>query len=57
MSFSFFDKKRDPKSQWHILEKDIRPDYDADDIPSDVLGSYTGTAYDDLRPVQDADDL
>ena len=57
MPFEFFDKKRDPKSQWHILEKDIRPDYDADDIPSDVLGSDTGTAYGDPHPVQDADDL
>ena len=26
-------------------------------IPSDVNGSYTGTAEDDLYPVQDADDL
>lgn len=26
-------------------------------IPSDVLGSYTGTAADDPMPVQDADDL
>ncbi len=57
MSLNFFDKKKDPRSQWHILEKDIRPDYDADDIPSDVLGSYTGTAYGDPDPVQDADDL
>lgn len=26
-------------------------------IPSDVLGSYTGVALDHDRPVQDADDL
>ena len=26
-------------------------------IPSDVNGSYTGTAEDGSRPVQDADDL
>lgn len=26
-------------------------------IPSDVLGSYTGMAEDDERPVQDQDDL
>lgn len=57
MSFSFFDKKGEKNSPWHILEKDIRPAYDADEIPSDVLGSYTGTAYDDPEPVQDADDL
>jgi len=28
-----------------------------DGIRSDVLGSYTGTAYDGSEPVQDADDL
>ncbi len=27
------------------------------EIPSDVLGSYTGMARDGRRPVQDADDL
>lgn len=27
------------------------------EIPSDVLGSYTGTAEDDPVPEQDADDL
>ena len=26
-------------------------------IPSDVLGSYTGKPVEDIRPVQDADDL
>lgn len=26
-------------------------------IPSDVLGSYTGTDVEDERPVQDVDDL
>lgn len=26
-------------------------------IPSDVLGSYTGSACDGDRPIQDADDL
>ena len=57
MSLNFFDKKKDPRSQWHILEKDIRPEYDTDDIPSDVLGSYTGTGEDGDYPVQDADDL
>ena len=44
--------------QWHFLNKKGKPDYDnGNNIPSDVLGSYTGTAYDDLDPVQDADDL
>lgn len=57
MSFGFYDKKNEKNSQWHILEKDIRPTYDDDDINSDVLGSYTGIAYDDSEPVQDADDL
>lgn len=57
MSFNFFDKKNEKNSPWHILEKDIRPTYDADEIHSDVLGSYTGTAYGDPEPVQDADDL
>lgn len=28
-----------------------------DDILSDVLGSYTGSAMDGSRPIQDADDL
>lgn len=28
-----------------------------DEIPSDVLGSYTGTTQDYETPVQDADDL
>ena len=27
------------------------------EIPSDVLGSYTGAARDGGRPIQDADDL
>ena len=27
------------------------------DIPSDVLGSYTGTPVDNGKPIQDADDL
>lgn len=27
------------------------------EIPTDVMGSYTGTARDDDIPIQDADDL
>ena len=58
MSFNFHEKKAENKAQWHFLQKKGQPDYDADEpIVSDVLGSYTGTAYDDLYPVQDADDL
>lgn len=58
MSFNFPEKPKENKAQWHFLQKKGQPDYDAEEeIVSDVLGSYTGTAYDDLRPVQDADDL
>ena len=35
----------------------ILPQISSAPIPSDVLGSYTGTGADDPRPVQDADDL
>jgi len=27
------------------------------EIPTDVMGSYTGTSRDDDKPIQDADDL
>lgn len=59
MSFKFPENKNENKAQWHFLQKKGQPDYDAEEgiITSDVLGSYTGTAYDDLDPVQDADDL
>ncbi len=33
------------------------PRRDAVEIPSDVMGSYTGMSHDGSRPVQDADDL
>lgn len=36
---------------------EILPRISTSEIPSDVLGSYTGTGADDSRPVQDADDL
>jgi len=39
---------------WHKVMADRREE---EDIPSDVLGSYTGMAEDGSRPVQDADDL
>ena len=40
---------------WRKLIADRREEWD--EIPSDVLGSYTGMAEDGSRPVQDADDL
>ncbi len=58
MSFNFPENKSENKAQWHFLQKKGLSGYDnSEDIPSDVLGSYTGTAFDDLEPVQDADDL
>lgn len=33
------------------------PNMNKGPIPSDVLGSYTGTGTSDLQPEQDADDL
>lgn len=59
MSFVFPDKRKENKAQWHFPEEKTKRRYDSDeeDIHNDVLGSYTGTPYDDLRPVQDADDL
>lgn len=59
MPFNFFDKDKKNKAQWHFSkEKDNRGyDLNDDEIHNDVLGSYTGTPYDDLRPIQDADDL
>lgn len=59
MSFDFFGKDKKNKAQWHFSAEGDKKGYDPgeDDIHNDVLGSYTGTPYDDLRPVQDADDL
>ena len=58
MSFIFTDKKSKNKAQWHFSKEKTNRGYDAEeDIRADVLGSYTGTPYDDLRPIQDADDL
>ncbi len=59
MSFIFPDKRRkENKAQWHFSNDKTNRGYDIDDdIASDVLGSYTGTPYDDSRPIQDADDL
>lgn len=59
MSFIFDKNKNDNKAQWHFGKASHKKDYDLNDesIHSDILGSYTGTSYDDLYPVQDADDL
>jgi hypothetical protein len=59
MSFNFPKKSRENKAQWHFGNRAEMNCYSSDeDITSDVLGSYTGTAYDDdFYPVQDADDL
>ena len=59
MSFIFPDRNKTNKAQWHFGGKNSK-DYDRPEdeiIESDVLGSYTGTAYDDFYPVQDDDDL
>lgn len=54
-----FSKRNNNDAQWHFPSKNEHRGYEPEDenIPSDVLGSYTGTSYDDLKPVQDADDL
>ena len=59
MSFTFDNRKKDNKAQWHFGKSSQTKGYDPidEDIQSDFLGSYTGTSYDDLYPVQDADDL
>ena len=59
MPFNFPDKRKENKAQWHFSKERANRGYDLEEegIPTDVLGSYTGTPYDDLRPIQDADDL
>lgn len=58
MSFSFPEKKKDDALRRCFGGKKPKNYENGEqEIPSDVLGSYTGTAYDDLFPVQDADDL
>lgn len=58
MPYSFFDKN---KSQWHFRRENNAEnrgyDTEEEEINSDVLGSYTGTPCDGIRPIQDADDL
>ncbi len=59
MSFNFPENKKENKAQWHFLQRNERRNYEQNDeeINSDVLGSYTGTGFEDFEPVQDADDL
>ena len=59
MPFKFPDKRKENKAQWHFTNEKTNRGYELNDeeIHTDVLGSYTGTPYDDLRPIQDADDL
>ncbi|MBQ4604047.1 MAG: hypothetical protein IJB16_05530 [Clostridia bacterium] len=59
MPFKFPEKRKETVMQKHFPKEKNPRGYDLndDDIPTDVLGSYTGTPYDGLRPVQDADDL
>lgn len=54
-----FPKRNNNDAQWHFPAKNENRGYEPNDeeIPSDVLGSYTGTSYGDLQPEQDADDL
>ncbi len=54
-----FPKDNKNKAQWHFDGKTERKSYELDNtrIHNDVLGSYTGTPYDNEEPVQDADDL
>lgn len=59
MPFVFPDKDKINKAQWHFAKEKNNRGYELNDeeIHNDVLGSYTGTPYDDLLPIQDADDL
>ena len=41
----------------HPQKRSAFPEQNRGEIPSDVLGSYTGMSRDGDRPVQDADDL
>jgi hypothetical protein len=49
-------KKRPPSPKVRKTAK-VLIDMNKGDIPSDVLGSYTGMTREDDRPEQDADDL
>jgi len=46
-----------PYVRLHVGSADLLSQEGKQDIPSDVLGSYTGMAEDLSAPVQDADDL
>ncbi len=55
--------KREKDKPMHVVEpliasaNTIMREQSLNGVPSDVDGSYTGTAADGSRPVQDADDL
>ena len=46
-----------PYVRLHVGNADLSDREGKQDIPSDVLGSYTGMGEDLSAPVQDADDL
>ena len=46
-----------PYVRLHVGSADLLSKEGKQDIPSDVLGSYTGMGEDLSAPVQDADDL
>ena len=51
------DKKKDKKKSLERIPQFDDPVNKPGEIPTDVLGSYTGLAMDGSRPIQDADDL
>ncbi len=51
-----FGKKKQPPVK-HDIQRLCDFSHQSEESNSDVLGSYTGTPKDDIRPVQDADDL
>lgn len=55
-------KKKDEPSRFNRFPiiadaNGLWEDIDSDEIPSDVLGSYTGNPSETDYPIQDADDL
>jgi len=56
-------RRREQEKKFGYLQQNIDgitavfPQMSSGTIPSDVLGSYTGTPEDNHQPTQDADDL
>lgn len=55
-------RRRDYQKKFGYMQNidgiaEVLPQMNRSDVPSDVLGSYTGTGLSDEQPVQDADDL